>query len=179
METRGQWVSNSPLHRLASQPINWNLMLPFYFCEKKKRKKPSSYLKGICVSIWLCTCMHLYTSEICLSVLLIFARVDWLNFNLWHFAVLSTEGSSEFQKSCWYFCDESGGASLAEACDGGRICFMRVIDAGAAGEDGKAGMKLCRGSDPYRSIRESWGRTTVPGSPGRLGLGPRSALRYS
>ena len=43
----------------------------------------------------------------------------------------------------------------------GNWCF-------AAGEEGKAGMKLCRGSDPYRSIRESWGRTTEPGSSGWL-----------
>lgn len=49
--------------------------------------------------------------------------------------------------------------------EGGRICFMRVIDAVLQKKRGKAGMKLHWGSDPYRSVWENGGE---PGSPGWL-----------
>lgn len=72
-----------------------------------------------------------------------------------------------------------GAASLAEAFEGGRICFMRVIDALLQESRGQSRHEIVRG---IRSVSEHTGELSENNGarqPGVAGLGCRSAPRYS
>lgn len=187
MEVKGQGVSESPCAAGSGfQALNWNLMLPSYICKRKKRKI-SVLLKGRCGDIHQCSRL----AQVDISCFL------FLLFNLQNFVMLIRVCIFFFFK-CWRLTKHA--QSLRRVV--GILSTGRYVSVGGVGmfgwsfwtgqnlfyegnwcfaarEEGKAGMKLCRGSDPYRSIWESWGRTTGVWQHGVAGLGWRSELRYS
>lgn len=179
-----------PAARSAFQSLHWNPTLPFSICQKKGNDARRLQLP-------VHSCGRL--PQVDISCPMLVCLIPRLVF----FPLLLKKAFNKEQESCticsefwleswldYLFCNRDGYGSMVGAgmfgwtfwrWGGGwrQNLFYEGNWCFAAREEGKAGMKLCRGSDPYRSIWERWGRTTGAWQHGMAGLGCLSGLRYS